>query len=309
MPRAIATARDTLLLLPCLLIGGCYSPTMRAPAAANDGSSESGSTVAADTASDDAADDDTRGEGDTSGGDADPSLPTSTSSGEFDGGGSSTAGDSSTGTDAEGSDSSGGNDNVVVLPGDMIDDFEDGDGMQIESDGRVGRWFGYDDASGGTCVPAGGDMLVPSAGGPAGSTLSATTSGSGFTLWGAGIAVDLHHPMRDVMPSPYDASGFEGIVFWARGDTDVRVLLVTSATSIPMYGGTCELVCNDSYATVVSPDATWRRYVVPFDTLAQGGWGTPVEFDSSTLMGVSFQLPANTTFELSIDELGFYRAQ
>jgi hypothetical protein len=77
-------------------------------------------------------------------------------------------------------------------------------------------------------------------------------------------------------------------------------------------GGTCTPgtaegeECDDAHGQTVVLDDGWRQYLVPFDQIAQDGWGQPAEFDAATLTGVQFQIPANQSFDVAIDEIGFY---
>ena len=46
--------------------------------------------------------------------------------------------------------------------------------------------------------------------------------------------------------------------------------------------------------------------MIPFAQLTQEGWGTPAGWDASTAAGPQFQVPANSDFDVWIDEIGFY---
>ena len=62
---------------------------------------------------------------------------------------------------------------------------------------------------------------MPSPGGANDSAYAASTSGGGFTEWGAGMGFDLNHPAAvggTGERGAYDASGFRGIALVARGN-------------------------------------------------------------------------------------------
>ena len=60
--------------------------------------------------------------------------------------------------------------------------------------------------------------------------------------------------------------------------------MIGSAFAVPLgittmdnawNGGICS-TCMDFYATTVPLTRDWQRYVVRFDSMAQGGWGNPL---------------------------------
>lgn len=218
-----------------------------------------------------------------------------------------TGADSGTG-DETGAD--GGTDGEVEIePANMIDDLEDGDSLILAAGGRQGAWYSYNDESEtGEQLPP--EPFEPSAGGPAGSLFSAETSGSGFSVWGAGIGVDLNNEGDpdggDGMRMTWDASAHQGIVFHARGTVPIRVKLLVEGVIPTETGGTCEADCEDAHGKIVALSNEWQQYTVSFEEAFQEGWGTAVSFDPSTLMSVQFQVGASTDFDYAIDQLGFY---
>jgi len=235
-----------------------------------------------------------------------------------------TVGCASEGKPDDGSGGSGGSggggevvgDNQVAIV-DMVDDLDDGDSSIPETSGRIGAWFIYNDGtSGGTQEPAANTDFIPASGGPAGSLFMAQTSGSGFTDWGAGMGFDLNNPGDDMggagMKSTHDASAYTGVAFLAKGNVTVRAALFVEAVVPVEYGGTCVggtaegEECNDAHGKDFALTDEWKQYVVPFDGAAQGGWGQPATFDASMLTGFQFQIPSGATFDVQIDEIGFY---
>ncbi len=198
---------------------------------------------------------------------------------------------------------------IEVDPANVIDDLEDGDPLILAASGRRGAWYTYNDETvGAEQVPAA--PFEPTAGGPGSSLFMAQTSGSGFTLWGAGLGVDLNNE-GDPKGGPgvrmiYDASAHQGIVFHARGNGPVRVKLLVDAVVPADTGGSCAADCEDAHGKIVPLGEEWAQYTVGFDEVFQEGWGAAATFDAGTLMAVQFQVAANADFEFAIDQVGFY---
>ena len=193
---------------------------------------------------------------------------------------------------------------VTILPANLIDDLEDGDGSISALGGRVGAWYTYNDkTAAGTQTPTVGDPFMPSAGGN-GSTKAAQTSGSGFAEWGAGFGFDFNN--SGSAKGIYPVTAFTGIVFSAKG-TPFRLKVLTTGTVPTAEGGTCSTTkCGDNFGKPVAATATWQQFVVPFASLTQEGWGDKTTFDGATVTGVQFQVAANVTFDISVDDVGLY---
>lgn len=216
-------------------------------------------------------------------------------------------GDPSDGTETADSDSDG---EIVIEPGDIIDDLEDGDPLIFAAGGRRGAWYTYNDASEGAeqLPPA---PFVPTEGGPGTSLYMAQTSGSGFSEWGAGLGVDLNNEGDpdggDGMRMTYDASAYQGIVFHARGTTPIRVKLLIDAIVPEAAGGSCVAEkCEDAHGKIITLTDEWVQYTVDFDEAFQEGWGEAADFDPGTLLSVQFQVDPNTDFDFALDQVGFY---
>ena len=224
----------------------------------------------------------------------------------------------STGTGGTGGAGGAGGDPLpdTGAPGmvEMIDDMEDNDGSILGVNGRVGAWYTYNDATASAMqVPKQGDPFTMTAGGRDGTGYAANTRGSGFTLWGAGYGFNLKDPGDGdggSNKSTYDASAYSGITFWAKaGATSDKALRVNvSNKETDPAGGICAPMdkCSDHFGSPVTLTAEWAKYTLPFAKMAQSGWGQSVaKFDITTLYAVQFQVTKNTTFDISIDEVGF----
>jgi len=210
---------------------------------------------------------------------------------------------------------SGGATGVPIV--DVIDDLDDGDSSIPETDGRVGAWFTFnDESSGGTQTPSPDGDFVPVAGGPGASLFMAQTTGDGFTVWGAGMGFDLNNPGDGSggpgIKSTYDATGHTGVAFQAKGTVSLRVGLFVEAVVPEEFGGTCVPgteegeECNDAHGKDFVLGDAWEQYLLPFDEIAQSGWGQSATFDQSKLTGIQFGISEGVTFDVQVDEIGFY---
>ena len=222
------------------------------------------------------------------------------SGGEAGSGGTSAGG--SGGSAGTGGAGGGGND-VTVL--DVIDDFESGDGSIPETNGRIGAWYAYnDETAGGIQSPGPNDTFNPEAGGPSGSGLAAHATGSGFTDWGAGIGVNLHH--NGLVRGTYDASAYQGITFWARGSVAIHFKVVSSTTTAVDQGGSCSANCDDHHQATVSLSGSWAQYSFSFAELRQQDWGTPADIEPKEVISLQFEVEQDTAFDFWLDDIGFY---
>jgi hypothetical protein len=190
----------------------------------------------------------------------------------------------------------------------FIDQMEDHDGTIDFTAGRAGVWFSYNDESDGTQEPpdTGIDSFPMTVLDPPRSTsrYAAHTRGGGFSLWGAGIGLDLR------AQQPYDASSYAGIGFWARrapgATAELRLVVPDGATS-PL-GGRCNYdagLCHDDFGSDVELGTSFRFYSYRWDELLQLGWaGKPLEhITSSQIYGLRFQTAPNADFDFWIDDV------
>jgi hypothetical protein len=193
-------------------------------------------------------------------------------------------------------------------PLDLIDDLEDGDDRIIETSGRVGFWYTIND---GTGVQDPFPEFVPSEGGAGGSAFSARTTGSDFTDWGAKLGLDLNQETEGDVVLGYDVSGHTGIRFWARGDVQVRAVIVSASVLDEALGGRCvpaeDSACDDHYGTPVALTGEWEEYELDFSEMAQVGWGQELPLDLSSALAIEFEIATNVaSFDIAIDDVALY---
>lgn len=190
--------------------------------------------------------------------------------------------------------------------GPLIDDMEDATGHVCDDGVRRGVWYTFND-EGAEQWPApqtpGVPIPVEEIPGGRGESLNAMrTYGGTFTVWGAGLGVDL--AFDGVTYGLYDASAYDGITFWVRGDRghSFEVRMSDEATTLVDFGGTCENEPCVENTRDVAYDAEWTEVWVPFDSLQN--FGQPL--DPSRLTNLQFFVRDNPPFDFWIDDLSFY---
>jgi hypothetical protein len=190
----------------------------------------------------------------------------------------------------------------------IIDDFEDGDGAIRSGDGRRGSWFAYGDGSGGEQTPNGADVQGSESDRSAGG-LALHVHGSGYSDWGSGIGFPVSLESEGGRRCLYDATAYDGVSFWAKGDAQLDVLWITPAVIPREEAGRCDGFiggCYDSHSMVVSLDEEWSEYQVQFADMDQHGWGQDVgPLEPRELVSLQFQVPAGADYEFWLDDLRF----
>ncbi len=183
----------------------------------------------------------------------------------------------------------------------------DGDRFIPQVNGRAGAWTDSDDATPGSTMfpdPVGPFTMTDT--GDACRKYAAYVHGGPFVVWGADFWFGLG--------SPYDASTYTGISFWAKIDngssSGLRVTFPDKDTQPD--GGLCQTnvtgptQCYDHYGKRITLTTTWTKYLVAFSSLSQDGWGRPgAGFDPTTIYQVLFQIPVDAKFGIWIDDVAF----
>jgi hypothetical protein len=192
----------------------------------------------------------------------------------------------------------------------LIDDFEDGDDLIFEHQGRKGAWFVLNDGKG-MQTPEAGAKALPSAFmvSRSGSERGMHTSGGPFPESGALIGTTLASQANESVP--YDLSAYQGIKLWVRSNSTsplaakvVRLNFVTPATTT---GGGCS-VCEDYWGSDIPLTSKWVAIDVPFSKLSQAGFGRPrmTAADLTAVMSLQFTFPEDVSFDLWLDDLQLY---
>jgi hypothetical protein len=171
---------------------------------------------------------------------------------------------------------------------------------------REAYWFTVHDDSAGQIDPP--SEFLPVAGGYRG-TKSAHVSASGFTTWGAELAANISH--KTAIRCPYNASGFAGLRFVARGHGRIRVQVAMPEVTDKEFGGKCDpqlgQTCYDVHGTFIALTEDFRRYEVSWSSLEQRGFGAPATFNPKTIMALYFTMETpDLPGDLWLDDLSFW---
>lgn len=221
-----------------------------------------------------------------------------TASSSVSGSASSTSGGTGTGGGSSGKES-------------LIDNMEDGEGSILAAEGRKGAWYIYNDETmGATQEPAMVPFTMAKVDPPRdGSTYAANTKGSGFTTWGAGFGFDLN--TTGMTKSPYDASKYAGISFWAKvgkGASGAVRFNIGDKNTAPAGGVCAPGKCDDDFGQDLTLTESWQKIEIKFADMKQVGWSmaTLPAIEKSALYSVHFQSSKSLTFDIWIDDIAFF---
>lgn len=199
----------------------------------------------------------------------------------------------------------------------LLSDFETGKAEVLPNAGRDGSWFLYSDGTGmQTPVKIPNTPLVAEAGGACGSAYAFHTTGTGFTVWGAGIGTDFAAKTA-MARTPYDLGAYSGIAFRAKSATTMPLRVSVSDVNTSPEGMVCvdttdatnAARCGDYFGAEVTLGAEYQDFVVKFADMKQRGWGLPVatglaKSKAYTLrMQVKGSAQAPATFDLWFDDI------
>lgn len=171
-----------------------------------------------------------------------------------------------------------------------VDDFEDADLRVFKGYHRDGYWYTAGDHTVGSKLAPEGPFSptrLPVGDSTKENSYAAHFQAAGQTEWGALLGTTLHWLDQGVR-CPIDLSAFQGVQFRAKGPGAFRFRVTVPGTTPPDYGGDCAQNCYDAPGKVVRLSDHWEAFVVTWDTLQQGGWGTEVRFDPGRVLGFEF---------------------
>jgi hypothetical protein len=199
---------------------------------------------------------------------------------------------------------------------DILDDFEDGDGLLPRIGDRTGSWYiASDGTPGGTVRPAVGaaspERLAPAR---CQSSFATHFTGRGFTAWGALLGVNLHF---DQVESTANLSDYRGVRFWARaGEQNGCALRITlDDVSTHPAGHRCSKApdqgrpCWNSYGVdIPTLSNEWTELAIPFSEMTQKiPESTPVPLDLKHIYQLVFKMSPTGPFDIWIDDVAFFR--
>jgi len=174
-----------------------------------------------------------------------------------------------------------------------------------------GSWYTYGDTAG-TVTPATGVAFVSSMPGNGGTGYAAHIMGSGFSMYGVGLGVNLNSSQMTI--KNVDASAYSGFTFFAKGTATgsltgtnaIRVAVPVPASADQPNGGTCTAVapmyCNGHWGKIINLTSAWTQYTVKWSelTLDMNSVGGP-SFTPGTVIGFHWQANGATGMPASID--------
>jgi len=209
----------------------------------------------------------------------------------------------------------------------VIDDMED-QTPGILGSNAYGGWYVYDDQTTGShMTPSPGTpfTMEPIPGGRCASEYAMRMSGTGFSMWGAGMGFDFGYGATTiggpVVKIPVDARAYAGVRFWARVGQ-----ATTTHASFSIAAGSCpppDAGADDAGVDGASPapapsDCTlpygkdltlttdWVRVDIPFDQLVSNPGRLPIPRDQ--IYSFEYTVPASVTFDLWIDDISWIPA-
>lgn len=192
-----------------------------------------------------------------------------------------------------------------------IENFDDGDPF-ITGDGRNGMWFTFDDGSGGQQIPTSPDWSL-TRGGPSDDGWMLHARGGGFSIWGSGVGVSFAWDTTADRACAYDATPWDGISFWAKGNVSGFAIGLPELDVVPVErGGRCEAGCDGSHQALVDLAECWQQYAFTFAEFEPASWSPEVgSVNAAELTGVQFLVSPNSSpdnrFEYWLDDIEFFR--
>ncbi len=194
----------------------------------------------------------------------------------------------------------------------LIDDFEDGDSKPFKAFQREGWWSSASDNTDGSKISPSGSFApdrLPSVQATKSNIYAAHLTAQGQKQWGATWGTTFRWVEKGIR-CPFNASGFAGIKFRAKGPGDIRVNFGIPDTVPRDDGGTCTERCWDSHGMSVHLTDRWDDYIVRWDRVQQGGWGTDARFDPTRLLGLNFSVSTkDLPADFWVDDIEFISSQ
>ena len=191
-----------------------------------------------------------------------------------------------------------------------IDTFEDGTLFIQQIDERNGEWFAL------PAMKAGPMMIEANTGGAPGSTKDLHMTGPALATPPPAVWATYGVPLGYC----YDASVFDGISFWLKGNSagkndTIKVSLPTPPTTEKQAGGSCpdgDVGCYNHFSVLLTLTANWTQYSLKWAQFAQANWGptavkgmAPAGFQVQTqILGIDFAPNDNTkAYDFAIDDI------
>jgi hypothetical protein len=198
---------------------------------------------------------------------------------------------------------------------DMIDDMEDGDAQILWTEGRAGGWYAFNsapDPDPAQFPPVEGPWSMTKLSVPRATPVGATSFVGAHCVASAskahaGCGFDLKN--WNGLRSPYDASLYGGITFWAKlgaGEVATLIQVRLRDANTDVQGGRCAKPCESHYAAYVSVTSEWKEFRIAWSELE-----TPASAVSALLVNaiyaIEFAAAYDTPMDLMVDDVAFIR--
>ena len=210
-----------------------------------------------------------------------------------------------------------------MVQADIVSDFESGKADVLAVGGRGGSWFLFNDGTGmQTPVKTPNVTLVAEAGGACNSMFAFHSTGSGFTVFGAGFGADFAPKAAGATVSTvYDASAYSGIALFAKAATPISLRVSVSDHGTATEGKVCvdttdstnKMRCGDYFGSDITLTTDWQDYELPFAKMTQRGFGLPVAtgIDKSMVYTIRAQIKGSAAapgaYDIWIDDVRFIK--
>jgi hypothetical protein len=189
-----------------------------------------------------------------------------------------------------------------------IDDCEDMNNQIMTVEGRGGYWYTYADKSSSVDPEPGGQFAMTAGGATGSKEGAARIKGSVGTAepFFVGMGFSLTDPK-----SPYDASMYDGVSFWAKGSGKVNFKIPSTDTDGDYPKHRCNECFND-FSKMLALTGDWKQYIIPFSKLKQDpNWGSRFgRLRVKEITGMQWQvLDKGAPYEVWVDDVRFYSAK
>ena len=201
----------------------------------------------------------------------------------------------------------------ATLASELIDDFEDQDGLLLPLQKRNGPWYVFSDATKtGTLSPLTISLVASEPSNP-GSASALHLTAKGFTDWGAGVGADFVNLAGKKVA--YNVSAYGGIRFYAKAakgtQSTLKLLLPTIYSDA--QGGKCSDLtvdkrCSDHlFCSMPGLGTGWAEYTCRFSDLVQQGFGLPqAALDPTSVYSLQFTVSTKAlAADVWIDDVSF----
>jgi len=186
----------------------------------------------------------------------------------------------------------------------MIDDMEDGDLNLLSREGRKGAWM----------TPSGGATIqfveVKDAPGEGSRVMKLSIEDS--ERRGPAIALSLVGKSEAGDELHFDASAYDGLQFWIKGNQRARMSFAIATPYImPVSeGGLCDgesYDCLNGYESRVYAEEEWTLVQLPFTLFMQDDLPNDGPLDPAILKAMGLSIRSRPGLSLLLDDFSFYK--